>query len=67
MELYRLWEHEPHKSVRDKIMHSIHLLKNEDGAVKSMREALLKAHRSGDTDEIKDIHDFIANKAKYHH
>lgn len=67
LELYRLLNREPHKEVRDKIKESIKLVKNEDGAIRSMRESLLKAHRNGDVDEIKDIHDFISKKRKYHH
>jgi len=30
-----------------------------------MREALIRAHRNGDTDEIKDIHDYIRNRSEY--
>lgn len=32
---------------------------------KSMREALIRASRNGDVDEIKDIHDFIQGKQHY--
>jgi hypothetical protein len=34
-------------------------LKHEGGKISSMREALVKAHRDGNKDEIKDIHDFV--------
>lgn len=47
------------------IMRTIQILKNETGAIRSMREALVKAHRNNDTKEIKDIHDFIERKEKY--
>ena len=41
-------------------------IKHEGKEVRSMREALIKAHRSGDTEEIKDIHDYIKERPEYH-
>ena len=35
---------------------------NEDKYIKDMREALVKAHREGDVDEIKDIHEIMKDK-----
>ena len=67
MELYKLYYEERHYETRQKIMESIKLLKNESEVIGSMREALLKAHRQGEVDEIKDIHDFIEGKGKYRH
>jgi hypothetical protein len=40
-------------------------INHESGAVKSMREALIKAHRQGNQAEIKDIHDYVTTHAKY--
>jgi len=40
-------------------------INNESRKVKSMREALVKAHRKRDINEVKDIHDFIRNKEEY--
>lgn len=31
----------------------------ESGRIKSMREALVKEHRAGNIENIKDIHDYI--------
>lgn len=64
-ELYRLLEREPNAETRRNIRDTIQLVKGETGAIRSMREALVKAHRNGDTQEIKDIHDYIKGKQKY--
>lgn len=40
-------------------------VKHESANVRNMRSALIKAHRSGNIDEIKDTHDFIEKKDKY--
>ena len=64
-ELYRLLDREPHASTRENIRRTIQMVKNESGAIRSMREALIKAHRNKDVEEIKDIHDFIEGKEKY--
>lgn len=52
-------------SMRRNIYETALRIRNESGAVKEMREALIRAHRDGDIDEIKDIHDYIRNKDKY--
>lgn len=44
---------------------SLRKISNEGSAVKSMREALVKAKRAGRLEEIKDIHEFIKGKHKY--
>lgn len=64
-ELYHRLEREPNKGTRENIRHTIQLIKNESGSIRSMREALVKAHRNSDYQEVKDIHDFISKKAKY--
>jgi len=38
---------------------------NESGAVRSMRERLIKEHRKGNVGNIKDIHEYVKNRAKY--
>lgn len=38
---------------------------NESGAVRSMRERLIKEHRKGNVGNIKDIHEYVKSKAKY--
>jgi len=52
-------------SARKNIYETAIKIRNESGRVKSMREALIRAHRNGDTDEIKDIHDYIRNRSEY--
>lgn len=38
---------------------------NENKKIKSMREALVKAHREGNTDEINDIREFTEHHREY--
>jgi recombinational DNA repair protein RecR len=64
-ELYHQLERTPNKGTREDIRRTISLIKNESGAVKSMRESLVKAHRNSDYQEVKDIHDFVKNKRQY--
>jgi accessory colonization factor AcfC len=40
-------------------------ISKESGEVKSMREALIKEHRQGNRENIKDIHDIVSKKLKY--
>jgi len=40
-------------------------LNKESAAVRSMREALVKAHRDNNKDEIADIHDFVERHDRY--
>lgn len=58
-------EREPSEATRENIRRTILVLKNESRLVRSMRERLVKAHRDGDREEIKDIHDFIKGKQEY--
>lgn len=50
---------------RRQIEETARKIRNEDAKIKSMREALLKAHRNGNHQEIKDIHEYIKNKQEY--
>lgn len=52
-------------SARKNIYDAAMKIRNESARVKSMREALIRAHRNQDVDEIKDIHDYIATKSEY--
>jgi hypothetical protein len=47
------------------IMHTIHNIQNETTLQKSMREALVKASRNGDVQALKEIREYVAEKAKY--
>jgi len=38
---------------------------NESGAIRSMRDSLVKAHREGNEAEIKDIHDIVSKSEEY--
>ena len=40
-------------------------ISKESGKVKSMRESLVKAHREGNHEEIKDVHEVIKNNPEY--
>lgn len=64
-ELYRMLERETNLDRRKSINYAINAIKSESGSIRSMREALVKAHRNGDREEIKDIHEFIKGKEKY--
>lgn len=64
-ELYRQLDRELNKGTRENIRHTIQRIKGESGTIRSMREALVKAHRNSDYQEVKDIHSFIEKKAKY--
>lgn len=64
-ELYREIARTSDPGVRESLRHTIALIKNESGDVRSMREALMRAHRNSDIEEIKDLHDYIKNKSKY--
>lgn len=52
-------------SARRNIYETALKIRNESGRVRSMREALIRAHRNNDIDEIKDIHCYIRNKSEY--
>lgn len=65
MELYRMLEREPNEETRRNIQDTIQAIKGETGAIRSMRESLMKAHRDKNIEEIKDIHDYIKGKEKY--
>lgn len=65
-ELVKARETESDPERRRNINDTISKVANESGAVSSMREALIKAHREGNVDNIKDIHSYIEKKSKYH-
>jgi len=64
-ELIKAYNEAGSHSARQNIYHAAMRIRNETGRVRSMREALIKAHRNNDTEEIKDIHDYISNKSEY--
>ena len=64
-QLYGDLARERNPGVRQNIQHTINKIRNESGSVRSMREALIKAHRSGNVENIRDVHDFIKGKEKY--
>lgn len=52
---------------RDKreIQKAAYKIQNESGAVRSMRDALIKEHKQGRVENVKDIHDYMKKKSKY--
>jgi hypothetical protein len=64
-ELYKELDTTSDPVLKNKIKHSINLIKGESGRIRSMREKLVMAHRSGNVEEVKDIHDYIKNKWQY--
>lgn len=52
-------------SARKNIYDAAMKIRNESRRVRSMREALIRAHRFGDLDEVRDIHEYIRNKQEY--
>lgn len=52
-------------SARKNIYDAAMKIRNESRRVRSMREALIRAHRNQDMDEVKDIHEYIKNKIEY--
>jgi hypothetical protein len=64
LELKRALSHSSGKE-RDTILKSIDMIKQESGSIRSMRERLIRAHREGDKEEIKDIHDYVQSHSKY--
>lgn len=53
-------------SERQYLDYLIQQIANESKEVKNMRKSLIKAVRNNDVDEIKDIHEYIKNKRRYH-
>lgn len=41
------------------------VIQNESGKVKSMREALVRARRNGDTAEVRDINEYVRTHQEY--
>ncbi len=50
---------------RRRIAETAFKISKEGRKIHSMREALLKAHRSGNIANIKDIHEYVQNKKGY--
>lgn len=55
----------PDPNVRRQAQVAMERIKHEGYKVKSMREALLRAQRDGNVDEIKDINDFVLSHSDY--
>lgn len=53
--------------VRKSAHKAIEQIRKEDKHVTSMRDSLIKAHRTNDQDEIKDINDYVSKRKKYQH
>ena len=63
--LRRDWKTARDPSQRQQIAIAAERIRKESGAVREMREALIKEHRKGTKGNIKDIHDIVEHKIKY--
>lgn len=52
-------------SERQSIERAITCICNENGLVRSMRERLIKESRAGNTENVRDINEFIKGKDRY--
>jgi hypothetical protein len=50
---------------RDKLQRKLHAIQNENTKVRSMRQALIKAHQEGNNEEINDIRHWAESHANY--
>lgn len=57
----------PDPEARKAAVLAMDALKKESKSITSMRESLIKAHRRGDQEEVRDIHDIVRSKKKYRH
>lgn len=53
------------KRGKKEIRNAAKKINSETSEVRSMRQSLLREHRAGNTDNVKDIHEYTKNKAKY--
>ena len=66
-ELKREAKTNPDPGARALAYRAMEEIKLESKDIKNMRESLIRAHRRGEKDEVKDIHDIVAHKKKYQH
>lgn len=50
---------------RSKLKQQLNSIQFESSKIKSMREALIKAHRDGRVEEVNDIRDFVNRRNDY--
>lgn len=50
---------------RSSLKKQLQKIQNESSKTKSMRAALIKAHRDGNLEEINDIRDFVNRRSDY--
>lgn len=50
---------------RHKLKQQLNSIQFESSKIKSMREALIKAHRDGRAEEVNDIRDFVNRRNDY--
>jgi hypothetical protein len=66
-ELIREAKNNPDPHARALAAKGAEQIRLESKNIRDMRQALIKAHRKQDKEEIKDIHDIVAHKKKYSH
>lgn len=52
-------------ALRRSIAETAQKIQRESHEIRSMRESLVKAHRRGEKENIKDIHEIVKNNSKY--
>jgi hypothetical protein len=50
---------------RSTLKDKLNKITNESTKIKSMRQALIKAHQDGNVEEINDIRDFVSRRNDY--
>ena len=64
-QLRREWKTERDPNIRKQIEEAGRKISKESGVIRDMREALIKEHRKGNVENIKDIHEIVKKKDKY--
>lgn len=64
-ELRKDYDTNPDPKARRLAEEAAHKITSETKSIRDMREALVKAHRRGDKDEVKNIHWDVQHNPKY--
>jgi len=64
-QLRRDYKTEKDPSIRKTIRETAEKISKEGRLINSMRESLIREHRRGNMENVKDIHEYIKNKSKY--
>jgi head-tail adaptor len=64
-DLRQAWKNAKYSHERDNISRSAEKIRRETRLIESMRRDLIKAHREGNQENIKDVHSYIKGKQRY--